>query len=431
MKPRRILIVCYFFPPLAGGGVHRMLSLAAHLPRFGWECTVVCAGEGDYWVRDPSLLERVPRGTEVIRVRGGSSAALGLRALAGASGRRSSGAFRWLRRLAAWLAVPDAYVGWARRATRVTRSRLAKGDISVLLTSSPPDSVHAVARAARRARIPWVADFRDPWIGLYFRHPPTSWHRARQVARERAVLETADLVTVASHTHLAELGRLSGGRARRAEYWPNGFEAAPPGIPDPPRPGGPRMSLVFTGTLSEMPAAETFMEAVAELCKRHSQARRRIRVVLAGSHESGYPDRAQGLGLVGVVEFPGPLDHAQARRLQAQADVLLLWKPAAAGYRTMVPGKLYEYLAARRPILAILPEDDEAAELVRRGGGVVVPPGARGPLLGALEQRYLAFDSGTPSLPPLPWLEDHERARLAQRMASWLDELVPPGRGDP
>src|SRR5947207_662284 len=72
-RMRRLLVLCYFYPPLAGGGVHRVLGFTRHLPKHGWECTVVCADRGDYWVEDESLLARVPQGTEVIRVRGGSA----------------------------------------------------------------------------------------------------------------------------------------------------------------------------------------------------------------------------------------------------------------------------------------------------------------------------------------------------------------------
>ena len=130
MSRRRVLILAHFFPPLAGGGVHRVLSFVEHLPAHGWDCTVVCAGEHDYWVRDVSLLARVPEATEVLRVRGASALAQWLRLRRGAdAGRRSGATFAGLRRLADWWLVPDPYVGWSRRAGRVTRERLGRGDI--------------------------------------------------------------------------------------------------------------------------------------------------------------------------------------------------------------------------------------------------------------------------------------------------------------
>src|SRR5262249_55313375 len=131
---------------------------------------------------DPSLEAAVPPETEVLRVPGGSVLSTWLKLRRDdAGGRRSARSFASLRSLSSWWWLPDSYVGWAKRAARVARERAGRGDIDVLLSSSPPDSVHLAARdVARATRLPWVADFRDPWIGLSFLRPPTPWHAARQ-----------------------------------------------------------------------------------------------------------------------------------------------------------------------------------------------------------------------------------------------------------
>src|SRR4029079_1200446 len=106
---------------------------------------------------------------------------------------------------------------------------------------------------------------------------------------------------------------------------------------------------------------------------------------LAGPFDTGYEDRAVALGLTGIVEFTGPLTHGVSRALQREADVLLLWKPP--GMPTMVPGKLYEYLDAGRPLIALLPEGEEATDLGVRGGAVLVRPGDRMALAAEIERR--------------------------------------------
>ncbi len=420
MSRKRLLAIAYFFPPLAGGGVHRVLSFARHLPAHGWDVTVVCAGAGDYWVRDESLLALVPPETEVIRVAGGSALSALLRGRGGA-GRRRGGAFARLRSLSDWWLIPDSYVGWAGPARRAAAERLAHGGISALLTTSPPDSVHlAGAPLARRFGLPWVADFRDPWIGLGFRRPPTAWHRARHRSLERGVLAGADLVLAASRTHAGDL--IAGGAARRVEHLPNGFEPAEAGASAAPEPG--RFRLAFTGTLSMMDDTVTLLEAIARLVSRVPDAGATLRVDLAGPYDLDYETRARDLGLAGIVRFPGPLSHADSRALQRSAEALLLWKPHGAGYRTMVPGKLYEYLDAGRPLVALLPGGDEAAELVRRAGGVVLPPGDAAALARELETRYIAWreHGRTPGARP-EWLDGHARPRLAARLAGLLDGL--------
>ncbi|MBI1795669.1 MAG: hypothetical protein HYR74_01315 [Candidatus Eisenbacteria bacterium] len=429
---RRLLVVCYFYPPLAGGGVHRVLGFTRHLPRHGWDCSVVCAGEEDYWVSDPTL--EIPGGTEVIRARGGSGLSALRRAGGAAGGRRSGRSFAGLRAMSDWWLLPDSYAGWARRAADAARRRIAAGGIDAVLSSSPPDSAHLAGLAVRDPARPWVADFRDPWVALHFRRPPTAWHRARHAALERRVLESADFVLAASRTHADDLRARAAqpleSRARlalrRLEHLPNGFEPeAAAGTGAATAPDATHFTLAFTGTLSQMPDTHVFLEALHDLLARHPEARRRVRARLAGPFDVDYEDRATALGLTGIVELTGPLAHAGTRALQRGADLLLLWKPAGDGFRTMVPGKLYEYLDTGRPVLALLDEDDEAAALVRRAGGEVVPPGRREPLLATLERRYLAWKDGARVADERPaWIEEHTRARLAGRLAALLDDLV-------
>lgn len=425
MNARRLLVLCYFYPPLAGGGVHRVLGFTRHLPALGWSCTVVCAGEEDYWVRDGTL--KIPEGTEVIRVGGGSALSTWMRMRRDeAPGRRSEATFGALRRLSDWWLLPDSYAGWARRASRAGARRLERRDVTALLSSSPPDSVHlAGLDLARRFRVPWIADFRDPWVGLHFRTPPTAWHRACQQAFERRVLEGADQVLAASRTHAEQMARAMPDRADRIVHLPNGYEPRPEseasaGPADDPE----KFLLVFTGTLAQMPDALAFLEGVHDALARRPEARRRLRVKLAGPFESGVEDRAVALGLRGIVEFLGPVAHAAARALQARADLLLLWKPSGEGYRTMVPGKLYEYLGSGRPILAVLEREDEAARLAADGGAVVVPA-RREAIAREIELRYAAWrDGARPTTTRPAWLEAHTRARLAAGLARTLERKV-------
>jgi glycosyltransferase involved in cell wall biosynthesis len=284
-----------------------------------------------------------------------------------------------------------------------------------------------------------VADFRDPWIALSFRTPPSAWHRARQAALEREVLEHADAVQVASTTHRRTLGHASGAQidGARVTHLPNGWEdasspfvtTASSQVDRAAAAGGSvaapaeRFTLVWTGTLSQMPDTDVFLEAVHEVLKRQPAARRTLRARLAGPFESWHADRAVALGLTGIVDFPGPLPHADSRALQRGADALLLWKPRGAP--TMVPGKLYEYLAAGRPILAVLPAEDEAAELARRGGAVVTAPGDREALAAEIERRWLVWKEGVRPAPMRPeWLDDFRRDRLAARLAATLTHVA-------
>jgi glycosyltransferase involved in cell wall biosynthesis len=430
-----MMVLCYFFPPLAGGGVHRVLSFVRHLPASGWRVTVVCAGEEDYWVKDATLDSDLPAGTEVIRVRGGSALAAWLRGPGAgeAGGRRRASRFSALRTLSDWFLIPDSYAAWSRRAADTARRRLAAGDIDVLLTSSPPDSVHLAGRSvARTTRTPWIADFRDPWIALHFRRPPTAFHRARHEALERSVVGDARMVLAASRTHAEDLADLTAPDgtplARRVEWLPNGFEPGADAAPAAEPPAG-TFALVFTGTLARMPGTAMFLAALAEFLRRRPDARARVRAVLAGPHEVEDEERAAALGLPDVVTFPGPIAHRTARALQRRADLLLLWKPEGAGYRTMVPGKLYEYLDAGRPLLTLIPAGEESAQLAAEGGAERIDPGDRVAISAALERRFDAWAQHGPAPDRRPaWIAEHQRAALARRLAGLLDSVTEPRR---
>lgn len=421
---KRLLVLSYFYPPLAGGGVHRVLSFTQHLPRHGWACTVVCAGEHDYWVRDESLRARVPEGTEILRAEGGSalSTLLRFRRAAGTDGRRSGAGFALLRPLSELFLLPDSYIGWAGKARAVAERRIAAGGIDAILSSSPPDSAHlAAAPLAQAHGLPWVADFRDPWIGLSFKQPPTPWHAARQRALESRVVTQADLVLAASQTHHDALAQRPDA-PRRLQFLPNGFEPAPEA--DAPAAHPAHFTIAFTGQLSLMEDAGTLLEALRELFARDPRARDEVHVELAGPYDDTWAQRVSALGLTGIVGLPGPLPHAASRALQRRADLLMLWKPRGEGFRTMVPGKTYEYLDSGRPVVALLPAGDEAGALVTRAGHVQLSPGDRAGLVRVIAEHLARWRAGEPVASARPaWLDERRRDRLAATLAQALDAL--------
>ena len=358
------------------------------------------------------------------KMAGGSPLAAWLTLRRGDRGKRSQSVFGILRRCSDFWLVPDPYVTWARRGGAAAARLIERGGFDAMLSTSPPDSVHlAAARLRERFGLPWIADFRDPWMGLHHRAPPTAWHRARQTALEGRVLERADLVITATRAHADLLEARVGARPRRVVHLPNGFEPGPETDALPERDDAEKFLLVFTGTVAKMPDAYVFLEALHELLGRRPEARRRVRAILAGPYETGYADRAVALGLTpGIVAFAGPLAHDEARALQRRADLLVAWKMERM--EATVPGKLYEYLDSGRPLLALLEERDEAAALVERAGGTRLRPGARAELATTLERRYMEWKERgrAPSRRP-DWLAAYTRASLAARLAAELERV--------
>ncbi|HVO76634.1 MAG TPA: glycosyltransferase family 4 protein [Candidatus Bathyarchaeia archaeon] len=391
---RRILMIINFFPPAGGGGVYRPLSFVKYLSRLSWEVTVVTPRPGEFWISDPGLEREIPSSVRVVRTSSLSGFRL-LGKLGGARGgpRRSSGRFEALRRFGELFLIPDTYAGWVPFAARAAADLCRRERFDVLYSTSPPDSSHLVARRVARAfRVPWVADFRDPWINLYLRRPPTAMHRALHERLERSV-SRADLVLVTTEAH----ERLFAGKypSSKIERIPNGFDeedfAPDPGTPPPDGP----FTLTHCGMLTMGRSARPFLEGFAALKSRSPAVAADIRVSFIGARESESETWVARLGLEGSVFFENHLPHRECVARERRSHALLLIKHDDERYRGLVPGKLFEYIGSRRPILVVAP-DGEASRIVRdlHRGETADIADSEG-IAAALETLYARYRAGT------------------------------------
>jgi len=424
MKGKRLLMIVNFFPPAAGGGVYRPLSFVKYLSRAHWEITVVTPRPGEFWISDPGLEAQIPPGVRVVRT-GSLSGLRALNVLRGGRSRRSSGGFGFLRSMGELFLVPDTYVGWVPFALRAAAELCREERFDLVYSTSPPDSSHLVARRiSRRFGIPWIADFRDPWISLHLRRPPTplhlSWHRRL----EREVME-AEAVLVTTRWH-GETLRASYPDAR-IERVPNGYDDEDfkglEGIGRPARP----FTILHGGMLTLGRSIGPFLEGLSLFCREHPASRDDIRVIFLGSRESKNEELAARSGLGEVVSFEDNVSHSECVRLECSSHVLLLLKHDDDRYRGLVPGKLYEYLGARRPVLAVVPEG-EAADIVRDNRrGEVAPIGDARAIADRISGMYGHFMDGSLesafSLAELPgFTRRRAAARLGEIMLTLLEE---------
>ncbi|MBN1165044.1 MAG: glycosyltransferase, partial [Candidatus Krumholzibacteriota bacterium] len=302
-QEKKILMLINFFPPAAGGGVYRPLSFVKHLSRLSWKITVVTPRPGEAWVSDTGLLKEVPESVRVIR----TPSLSGLKILSGfkkdrppGGSRRSSSAFAGLRRWGEFFLLPDTYVGWAPFASRAAARLCREEKFDVIYSTSPPDSTHLAAGSiARRFALPWVADFRDPWIFLYLRQPPTplhGWIHRRMESR----VAGADRVIVTTGWQKKNLQRLYPGC--RVVKISNGYEEE-----DFKDRVEPDMSAPFTilhaGMLTLGRTAEFFLKGLDIFIRRSPDARGDIRVQFLGARESRNDRWVDKLGLGRLVEF--------------------------------------------------------------------------------------------------------------------------------
>ena len=355
-----------FFPPNAGGGVYRALGFVKYLARYGWSPTVVTAQAGSFWITDPSLLGDVPADVRVFRTStlSGQSLLSKLRgSRGGASQVRSSGGFGALRRLGAAALIPDTYVGWYPFARREARRLLKEEAFDVVYSTSPPETAHLVGHSVSRAAgLPWVADFRDPWMNLHLLPPPTALHRRMHRRLERRVCNNAAIV-VTNRWHKEKVMR-DYPNVASVTIIRNGFDSEKVDAVHAEPASDGCLHITHAGMLTQKRSAGPFLEGLKMLLDERRDIRDRIAVTFAGPRESANDEHVAALGLSDVVRFRDTVPHAESLQMQKRSHILLLIKHLNPDYEGLIPGKLFEYIGARRPILALVP-DGEVAEIIR------------------------------------------------------------------
>jgi glycosyltransferase involved in cell wall biosynthesis len=436
---KRILIFAYFFPPLGGAGVQRIVKLAKYLPDEGWDPTVVTVRGADYWMTDATLADDLGPRVQVVRT--GSLTGLGLlrrlapRQAGQGAGRRSSvGLIRRLRRLAGWVLLPDSYLGWVPFACRAGERLLREQHFDWILTTSSPDSAHLIGkRLAARHRIPWAADFRDPWTRRLSFAPPTAWHRRRQLALERGVLGAADrLIFTSEATRQDYLRRYPELPGEKAAVITNGFDEEDFAAQEGQAPTGETLRLLHAGQLNPERPARPFLEGLRRFLDRRPEAAARLRVRFVGPAYARDREAAARLGLEPCVAFEPPVGHRRIVAEMLASHLLLLLEQDSERGALILPGKIFEYLRSGRPILGLLPAGGAAWRLIESlGAGRCLRPGDREGIADELERHFERLSRGEAPVAGAPReaLAAYERRALTRR---WVELFAgpygPPGR---
>jgi glycosyltransferase involved in cell wall biosynthesis len=430
---KNLLMVIPFFPPNAGGGVYRPLSFVKYLGDHGWRPTVLTMDSAAYWIADESLVPEVPSTCVVHRTKtlSGQAVLSGVRRRGGSASKekrtqvRSSRGFGVLRKLGAAALMPDTYVGWYPFAVREGKKILGEGSFDAVYSTSPPETSHLIAlHLSAIAGLPWVADFRDPWMNLHLLPCPSPLHRRIHRRLEKRVCARASVVVTATPWH-RDLILKSYPAMAPVELIRNGYDPAEIDRLAGFAPPSDVFQIVHAGMLTQKRSAAIFLEALKAFLDEVPGARERCRVVFLGPRESENDAAAGALGLADVVSFRDTVSHAEALKIERSSHVLVLIKNNDPLYDGVVPGKLYEYIGVGRPILALAPEGDAAAIVRAHGRGEVAPPGDVGKIAAAIETLYRKYRAGTLDTEyDLSPVSEFRRDVLAAKLAGLLDGLL-------
>lgn len=412
------LFVVFHFPPEASSsGVLRTLKYVKYLAEFGWRVTVLTLNRDAYEIVDESLEEQIPTGVRVVRTRFVNT-------------KRHLSIYR---RYPAALAVPDSWVGWTPWALRAGRRILQSDPFDLVYSTSPHATTHLIAMGlARTAKCPWVMDFRDPW----YEEPPepgTPWvvHWGARHLERRAVTRATKIITSTPQLQEDLKARYGARVEGKTQCIFNGYDEADFAALPPPGPASEaRMTVIHAGNINaEFRDPIPLFKAVRQAADhgRIDLSKVSLRFIGPGdyAHSEVIRSAIDTLQLQECVEFAPRIPYEQALHQIVNADLLLLMQ-ASDDTVGLVPAKLFEYLRARRPVLAMVRQGAAQTVLDETNGGWAVDPADEAQLEAAITDAYDAWIAGTlneraaePSR-----LERYSRHNLTRELAHTFDALV-------
>lgn len=421
---RRILMVTYHFPPSTVAASFRPLRFAKYLPELGYEVWVVCATAGSYPEGrvDPKLAAEVPTSVRITRIPNLNPLLWYERRSSAPSKRNREGGDKPPRLLASLKTTlaelakfPDVDAPWAAASLIPALYIVIRNRIDVIYSSAPPFGAHLLGMALKRLTgRSWIAHYGNPWTA----NPAVRWNSTRLKRGceqlDRAMLRRADAVLVLDDVLADCVADL--GRSDRVYVHPNGFDPAhfaPTGMP------AGTFTITYAGSLYKMHDPRVIYDALSLIDRDNAAARADMRIVFAGPRT----DDPLRDGAPADIEFTGPLAHSQIVRLLNDSHLLLEFLTASADERFTIPCKLYEYMAARRPVLAVTPEGPLAQEVRKLGLGKVAPCDDPAAVARAILDFYSAYKAGKLRAPNRPATERYSAPNQARELARVVEEV--------
>lgn len=366
---KKVLIITYYWPPGGGAGVQRWLKFSSYLPEYGWEPVILTVDPefALYPVSDKSLENEVPVNIKVYKTPATDYYRFFYRDKKGvpsagfANKKDDSAVGKISRFIRGNLFIPDPRIGWNKFAVKKACEIIKEEKINLVITTSPPHSTQITGLKLKKKfpELVWIADLRDPWTDIYYYKLfyPTPVAKKIDLCLEKKVLRTADRIITVSPSLKTLFARKV--PCARIEVITNGFDTSDfidfkPDIPE-------RLTITYTGTMSEAYPVEGLLKVLQKM--KDSGTDFLLRFV-GTVNEKLKKSIIQKAGEKNT-EFISHVSHPEAIKFMAASSALLLVIPDYRHNRLIITGKLFEYIAAGKPVLCIGPADGDAAEIIR------------------------------------------------------------------
>ncbi len=430
---KKVLIITYYWPPSGGGGVMRWLKMSKYLPELGWQPVIYTPENPDPSVTDESLLKEMHK--EIVEIktpiwepyqlyRTLTGKKKNTKFKAGYISEASSG--NWKSRLSVFIRgnflIPDPRKFWIKPSIKFLTKYLEENPADAIISTGPPHSMHLIALGLKKKfNIPWIADFRDPWtdIDFYNKLKLTKWADRKHRRLELKVLTEADHVVTVSPGCAGSLEKIAN---RKIEIVHNGYD------PDDYNFDLLKPDNLFTishfGAFNRDRNPSTFWKVLGKIAAEDSEFRDKLRIQLIGQTDQSVIDEIRQNNLIENLSLIDHLPHRQGLELLSKSKILLLPLNNAPNVKGILPGKMYEYLALKRPILAIGPTDADYAQIIREtGAGVALDFDDDKRITDTVENYFRLFRENNLKINP-DQFEKFSRKNLAKRIIGFADNQL-------
>ena len=439
---KRVLIISYYWPPSGGSGVQRWVKFAKYLPKEGWQPVIYTPENPELTAVDKTLSSEIPPEAEIIKrhitepygiyrklMGKGSSTDLKTLTSAGSSSDEvnpiNGGMKSWKQKLSLFIRgnffIPDPRILWLHPSVRFLKEYLKGHPVDAIVTTGPPQSMHLIGlKLSKATGLPWIADFRDPWTKMfYFKHLGlTRRSEEKHHQLEKEVLDGATRIIAVSPMVQKDFQAMT---STPVELITNGFDEE-----DFNREFelDEYFNITHTGLFASDGNPETLWKVLANKCSSDEEFKRSLRIRLVGKTDKEIIDSIVSAGLGQNLKDFGYQSHEVAVKEQLNASVLILPLRKEPEYEAVLPGKLFEYLASRRPILGIGQTEGAMAKVVREtGSGVVYNWDEEKKIKAWIDLCWDEFKNDELK-DNMSDISKYSRRKLTKRLASLLNELT-------
>ena len=371
---KKVLIITYYWPPSGGAGVQRWLKFAKYLSDFGWEPIIYTVENGEYPVLDYDLLDEVPKGITVLKTPIWEPYSIYKKFTGRKKEDKINSGFlsekknpKLLDKLSIWirgnLFIPDARKFWIKPSVNFLTNYLIDNPVDIVVSSGPPHSSHIIAlKLKEKNKLPWLADFRDPWTNIdYYKELLLSKKSdLKHKKLENIVLTKADKVITIGKSLSEELKALG---ANNIDVIENGFD------PDDFQSNeyisfDKKFSIAHIGSFTPSRNHIIFWQAIKELIAENSNFSKELKIQLVGKVDYSVKMNIEKYGLEKHVNYIGYVPHGEVIEYQKKANLLLLMINNTPNAKGIITGKVFEYIASKRPILVVGPEDGDLSTII-------------------------------------------------------------------